>query len=82
MAEKKTETVKKTEDKAAGKVTITLPAPTDPHEPNYQFVSVNGKNYKIMKGEPVEVPEAVALVVENARRAKQAARAYSMKKMQ
>lgn len=59
-----------------GKVTINLPAPVDPNEANYEFVSVNGKGYKIMKGEAVEVPAEVAEVLANAEEAKREARLY------
>ena len=34
------------------------------NEENFVIVSVNGRNYKIMKGVEVEVPEAVAQVLE------------------
>lgn len=36
------------------------------NEQNFVFVSVNGKNYKIMRGVPVEMPREVAEVLQNA----------------
>jgi hypothetical protein len=36
------------------------------NEPNFVFVSVNGKNYKVMRGVPVELPREVAEVLQNA----------------
>ena len=46
------------------------------NEENFVIVSVNGRNYKIMKGVEVEVPEAVAQVLENADMMAQTARRY------
>ena len=37
------------------------------NEENFVIVSVNGRNYKIMKGVEVEVPACVAEVLENGR---------------
>ena len=48
-------------------------------EENFVIVSVNGKNYKIMRGVEVEVPECVAQVLENADMMAQTARAYMEK---
>ena len=39
-------------------------------------VSVNGRNFKIMKGVEVQVPEFVAQVLENARMMEDDARSY------
>ena len=44
------------------------------NEENFVLVSVNGRNFKIMKG--VEVPEFVAQVLENARMMEDDARSY------
>ena len=44
------------------------------NEENFVIVSVNGRNYKIMKGVEVEVPECVAEVLENGRRMADTAR--------
>ena len=41
-----------------------------------EFFSVNGKNYIIKRGEDVEVPEAVAEVIENANKAEDYAMRY------
>lgn len=48
-------------------------------QPNYQFVAVNGKTYKVKKGTSVLVPLAVAEVIANANRAADAADDYSEK---
>lgn len=46
------------------------------NEENFVIVSVNGRNYKIMKGVEVEVPECVAEVLENGRMMGDTARRY------
>ena len=46
------------------------------NEENFVIVSVNGRNYKIMKGVEVEVPECVAEVLENGRMMAETARRY------
>ena len=46
------------------------------NEENFVIVSVNGRNYKIMKGVEVEVPECVAEVLENSRMMAETARRY------
>ena len=46
------------------------------NEENFVIVSVNGRNYKIMKGVEVEVPECVAEVLENGRMMADTARRY------
>lgn len=58
---------------ASDKVTVNLPRPTRPDEPNFRLVGLNGKFYKVMKGVPVEVPRAVAEILENANDAENAA---------
>lgn len=45
-------------------------------EENFVIVSVNGKNWKIMKGAVVSVPDYVAEVLENARMMADEARRY------
>lgn len=45
-------------------------------EENFLIVSVNGKNWKIMKGVNVQVPDYVALVLENAKAMADEARRY------
>ena len=68
-------TKKATEAKAKDTVTIHLPkAPRG--QRNWQFVGVNGKAYKIMKGVDVEVPPEVAEVIRNAQRAAEEAEDY------
>ena len=56
-------------------VTVMLPRGRKQEE-NFVIVSVNGRNYKIMKGVEVEVPECVAEVLENARMMAEEARRY------
>ena len=46
------------------------------NEENFVIVSVNGRNYKLMKGVEVEVPECVAEVLENGRMMADTARRY------
>ena len=49
------------------KKTVTKMLPkAGKNEPNFVFVSVNGKNYKVMRGVPVELPREVAEVLQNA----------------
>ena len=45
-------------------------------EENFVIVSVNGKNWKIMKGATVSVPDYVAEVLENAKLMADEARRY------
>ncbi len=57
------------------RVTIRLPrAPKG--EPNFKFASVNGYSVKIMRGVDVQVPRAIAAVLEDARRAEDYAAGY------
>ena len=59
---------KKTEEVIVEKkntVTMQLPK-AGKNEPNFVFVSVNGKNYKVMRGVPVELPREVADVLQDA----------------
>ena len=46
------------------------------NEENFVLVSVNGRNFKIMKGVEVQAPEFVAQVLENARMMEDDARSY------
>jgi hypothetical protein len=58
---------KETEAIVEQKKTVTKMLPkAGKNEPNFVFVSVNGKNYKIMRGVPVEMPREVAEVLQNA----------------
>lgn len=56
-------------------VTVNLPRPQK-HEQNFVFVSVNGKNFKVMKGVPVKVPRYVAEVLLNSDEAMDEADAF------
>ena len=67
----------KSEAKTEAKTTVTVHLPRAPRgEQNFQFVGVNGKAYKIMRGVDVEVPPEVAEVLENAEKARAEADAY------
>ena len=55
---------------------ITLPMLEGENVSQQEFVSLNFKNYIIKRGEPVEVPEAIAAQLE----ANEAARQAAMKK--
>ena len=46
------------------------------NEENFVLVSVNGRNFKIMKGVEVQVTEFVAQVLENGRMMEDDARSY------
>ena len=61
------------------KVTVSLPRPTRPDEPNFRLVGLNGKFYKVMRGVPVEVPVAVAEIIFNSEDAENAALDYITK---
>ena len=57
-------------------VSVTLPKARK-DEQNFQFVSVNGKNYKVMRsGKPVMVPREVAEVILHSDEAKDEADSY------
>lgn len=59
----------KKEKQENGMVTITLDRPLK-GEDTHQFVSVNGKTYRVVKGKPVSVPRAVAEVIMNSTKAR------------
>ena len=65
-------TVNKTD---APTVTVCIPRGRKQEE-NFIVVSVNGRNWKIMKGVSVEVPDYVAAVLDNARTMAEEARRY------
>lgn len=44
--------------------TIVLPRATD-GSANFRFVSVNGRNFKVLRGQPVSVPLPVADVLQH-----------------
>lgn len=52
------------------KVTITLPLLEGDGKDQFEIVGYNFKMYQIKRGEPVEVPEGVAYVLELANQAK------------
>lgn len=45
-------------------------------EPDYEIVAVNGRRWQILRGVSVAVPEAVAEVLESARRARREAEQF------
>lgn len=63
----------------AKKVKIRLPKENRGEE-NFIIVSVNCKNYKIMRGVEVEVPEEVAEVIRHSEEAMDEANGYMDKK--
>lgn len=72
MAAKETaKKIKKKEDM----VTITLDRPAK-GEDTHQFVNVNGRTYRVVKGKPVSVPRAVAEVIINSVQARDVRDAY------
>lgn len=74
MAETKTNTNNAT---TKGKrVTVRLPRLPGQNAIQEEFFSVNGKNYRIKRGETVEIPEEVAEVITNAEKAEEYAMNY------
>ena len=67
------ETTKKTADNATkGKrVEVKLPKLPGQNAIQEEFFSVNGKNYRIKRGETVEIPEEVAEVIANGEKAEE-----------
>ena len=65
-----------------GWVTVTLPRPVKKDEPNYVYVGLNGKGYKIMKGMSVDVPPGVAEILANSAQAKDEALDFIQQKAQ
>ena len=59
------ETKKKSTETSEEMVTIRLPRDPDPRHPQQEFFSLNFKNYIIKRGVPVEVPKAVAELIQN-----------------
>ena len=66
---------KKTVKKEQAMVEVCIPRGRKQEE-NFVIVSVNGKNWKIMKGATVSVPDYVAEVLENAQMMADEARRY------
>lgn len=74
MAEIKTNTNNAT---TKGKrVTVRLPRLPGQNAIQEEFFSVNDKNYRIKRGETVEIPEEVAEVIANAEKAEEYAMNY------
>ena len=73
------ETTKKVTDNAAEskRVTVRLPRAKGINAEQEEFFSVNGKNYRIKRGETVEIPEAVAEVISNGEKAEEYALNYA-----
>ena len=69
------ETTKKA-DNSIKKVTVRLPLLRGQNAVQEEFFSVNGKNYRIKRGETVEIPEELAEVIENAQMADEYAMRY------
>lgn len=67
------ETTKNTTNNATkGKrVTVRLPRLPGQNAIQEEFFSVNGKNYRIKRGETVEIPEEVAEVIANGEKAEE-----------
>ena len=72
------ETTKNTTNNATkGKrVTVRLPRLPGQNAIQEEFFSVNGKNFRIKRGETVEIPEEVAEVIENGEKAEEYAMNY------
>ena len=72
------ETTKKTTDNAmkGKRVEVRLPRAKGRNAEQEEFFSVNGKNYRIKRGETVEIPEEVAEVIRNGERAEEYAMNY------
>ena len=65
------ETIKNTTaNNAKGKrVTVRLPRLAGQNAIQEEFYSVNGRNYRLKRGETVEIPEEVAEVIRNGEKA-------------
>ena len=71
------ETNKNTNNAAKEKrVTVRLPRLNGQNAIQEEFFSVNGKNYRIKRGETVEIPEEVAEVIRNSEKAEEYAMNY------
>jgi hypothetical protein len=70
------DTIKKADNATKGKrVKVTLHRLPGQNAIQEGFYSVNGKNYRIKRGEEVEIPEAVAEIIRN----NEQAELYAMK---
>ena len=71
------DTIKKADNATKGKrVTVRLPKLPGQNAIQEEFYSVNGKNYRIKRGETVEIPEEVAEVIRNAEMAEEYAMSF------
>lgn len=71
------DTTKNTANNAKSKrVTVRLPRLPGQNAIQEAFYSVNGKNYRIKRGETVEIPEEVAEIIRNAEQAEEYAMQY------
>ena len=62
--------------KETKRVTVRLPRLNGQNAIQEEFFSVNGKNYRIKRGETVEIPEEVAEVIRNSEKAEEYAMNY------
>lgn len=69
------ETTKKA-DNATKKVTVRLPLLRGQNAVQEEFFSVNGKNYRIKRGETVEIPVELAEIIKNAKKGEEYALNY------
>ena len=66
----------KNKDNAKKRVTVRLPRNTGQNARQEEFYSHNFKNYMIVRGECVEIPEEVAGVIRDAEKAEEYAMQY------
>ena len=62
--------------KSKKRVAVRLPRLAGQNAIQEEFFSVNGKNYRIKRGETVEIPEEVAEVIRNNEQAEEYAMRY------
>lgn len=62
--------------KSKKRVAVRLPRNKGRNAEQDEFYSVNGRNYRIKRGETVEIPEEVAEVIRNAEKAEEYAMHY------
>ena len=72
------DTTKKTVDNATNgkRVEVKLPRLQGQNAIQEEFFSVNGRNYRVRRGEYVEVPEEIAEVINNSEKAEDYAMRY------
>lgn len=66
----------KNKDNAKKRVTVRLPRNPGQNARQEEFFSVNFKNYMIVRGETVEIPEELAEVIRNSEKAEEYAMQY------